>query len=124
MTRATTEPDRIEYIILDNELPADRLILAGVDMADSPTFTISEVAKFFFARTRHWIRWREKGGLFVYEGKVVGTQRTDKGARIYDLADVEKMAHALAAHDGIEADELTMILRLVAIEAKMYGLIP
>lgn len=125
---AQTEPRRrptvTQYVITDNEIPDDRLIYEGVDVSEGPTFTISEIAKFFFGRSAHWVRWRERTGAFTYEGKPVGIHRTPKGARMYDLADVEKMAHALAGEHHISAEELLNILKLVLIEGKVWGVLP
>lgn len=115
------QPQRTEYVITDEGIPEDHLIFEGVDVTEGPHFTISEVAKFFFGRSPHWIRWRERGGKFVFDGEQVGTQRTPKGARLYDLADVEKMAHALAEGDHIDATQLSNILKLVLIEATIWG---
>ncbi len=113
-----------EYVVvLDERIPEDRLILEGINVSEAPTFTVSEVAKFFFGRSSHWVRWREKNGIFVFEGQRVGNKRTDSDIRIYTLDDVEKMAHALAEQGHITATELSNILRLVLTEARVWGYI-
>ncbi len=120
-------PTVTQYVITDNAIPENHLIFEGVDATPEnggPTFTISEIAKFFFGRSAHWVRWRERTGAFTYEGKPVGIHRTPKGARMYDLADVEKMAHALAGEHHITAEELLNILKLVLIEGKVWGVLP
>lgn len=116
-------PQVTQYVITDDGLPADHLIFEGVDVDEGPRFTISEVAKFFFGRSAHWVRWRERSGAFTFEGQPVGVHRTPKGARVYDLADVEKMAHALAAERHITGEELSNILKLALLEAKVWGVL-
>ena len=107
--------------LVDPELPADHLILDGIDTSREPRFSVSEVAKFFFKRNSHWVRWAERKGIFVFEGEDVGTGRTESGSRVYALADIEKMAHALAAKDLITQAQLSFILHLVYFEAKLWG---
>lgn len=112
-----------QYVITDEELPADRLIFDGVDTTEGPLYTISEIAKVFFARSPHWIRWREKTGIFTFDGQPVGVGRTPKGARVYTLGDIEKMAHALVAAEGLNAEELANVLRICQANARMWELI-
>lgn len=110
-------------VVTDSRLPTDKFILEGIDVAREPVFTVSEVAKVFFARSPHWVRWRERKGFFTLDGEDVGGQRTDEGARRYNLADIEKMAHALAEKGAINGAQLTNALLLVQTEAKIYGYI-
>lgn len=116
-------PKVIEYVITDEGIPADHLILDGVDLSEGPTYTIGELAKFFFGRSDHWVRWRERNDMFVFDGVPVGTQRTETGIRFYSLADVEKMGHALAENNKIDGYELSLILKLVLFEARVWKLI-
>jgi hypothetical protein len=110
-------------VLTDSRLPTDRFILDGIDVTREPMFTVSEVAKVFFARSPHWIRWRERKDYFVLDGERVGGQRTDEGARRYNLADIEKMAHALAEKGAINGAQLTNALLLVQTEARVWGYI-
>lgn len=114
-----------QFEITDTRLPADHLILEGVDVSREPVFTVSEVARFFFARTAHWVRWRERRGFFVLDGEPVGERDTlpngKLAARSYNLADVEKMAHALASKGAINGAQLANALLLVKTEAKLWG---
>lgn len=52
-------------IVEDPKLPGDKTIFDGMDVSRQPWFTVSEVAKFFFAKSPHWVRWRERKGYFV-----------------------------------------------------------
>lgn len=102
----------------DKRLPTDKFILEGLDVSRQPLFTISEVAKFFFGRTTHWLRWREP---FMLDGKEVGTRRTETHARVYALDDVEKMAHALAEAGDLTGDRFEGCLLAVEAVAKVWG---
>ena len=108
------------------KLPKGRLLLDGVDVSNGPIFTVSEVAKIFFARTSHWVRWKDNTGAFVLQGEYVGGFRTKalkgkEGARRYTLADVEKMTHALAANDGINGHQMMHSLVAVKAIAEVHG---
>lgn len=60
--------------VTDPRIDPDHLIFEGKDTLRpyqtkkgepkirGPIFTVSEMAKFFFARTNHWIRWLESNG--------------------------------------------------------------
>jgi hypothetical protein len=124
-------------------------IIDDIDVSAQPHFTVSEVAKFFFALSDHWVRWRQDKGYFVLDGKKVGEHRKvpvvdaegrrvldekgkplskivrggNKGARVYTLDDVEKMAYALAEKQAIEGEKLQQVLRLVDAQARLWGYI-
>lgn len=57
------------------------------------------------------------------QGRVVGQRRTESGARVYDLADVEEICHALAQHHKITGSQLHNALLLVAVSARVKGYI-
>ncbi len=114
--RGATDPPRLsaqfEPISITIEgIDPDQLMTAGVDTRANdywPTFSTGELGKVFFGLTAHWVRDREDLGRFgrvvpgdgdylrVYapDGTEIG-QRTEKGARSYSLADVERIVHAL-----------------------------
>ena len=64
MTTTPVEP----VALADKNIDPDKFILEGIDTSAEPRFTVSEVAKFFFARSAHWIRWRERRSYFVLDG--------------------------------------------------------
>ena len=111
----------VSTTITDATLDPDRMMLEGVDTSKGPTYSISEVAKFFFARSTHWIRWLEKEKRMMLDGKPVGTRRNDKDVRIYFLSDVEQIAHGLAQSGSISGTQLRETLQLVRISAEMNG---
>jgi hypothetical protein len=92
-----------------------------------PTFTVAEVSKVFFAEDPDWLRWRLKKtednphGFFILDGEPLPDRRTDKNFRYYTLADVEKMAHALAQNGAISAQRLSHIVGIVRNMLKVWG---
>lgn len=108
-------------VVTDVRLPADHMILDGIDVSEGPHYTVSEVAKVFFGKSAHWVRWREREGFFVLDGEEVGSQRSQSGARRYDLADIEKIAHALADKNAINGGALTNALIMVQANARIWG---
>jgi hypothetical protein len=118
-------PDDVA-VITDHRIDPAKFILADIDTSPRPHFNVSEVAKVFFARSPHWVRWREARGFFVLdEGtgqeKPVGNHRTQRGARYYTLSDVEEMAHALAQKQAITGSQLRTTLLLVENSARLWG---
>lgn len=95
-----------------------------LDQAANPHFSVSEVAKIFFARSSHWVRWREDDKVegFVLDGVVLKTPRTEQGARYYTLPYVERMAHALAQQGAISGAQLANTLTTVEAIAKVHEL--
>jgi len=108
-------------ILAEKAIDPDKLILEGIDTSREPHYSVSEVAKFFFGKSSHWVRWCERKGTFVFEGEEVGTQRTESGSRVYCLGDVEKMGHALASKGIITGAQLMNVMHLVYYEAKVWG---
>jgi hypothetical protein len=141
-----------ESVTLDDPiLDEDRLMLEETDTTGGPIFTVSEMARFFFARSSHWVRWleschfttgegknkkectiapaahskalrkqHEKTWKFVLDGELLLAWRTDSNARKYDLALIEKIAHALASNGTITAHQLRHALLLVKIQSEMH----
>lgn len=106
----------------ESSIPKDNFILDGVDVTNGlPVYSVSELGKFFLGKQAHTIRWMESKGKFTLDGKPVGTGRTESGSRYYTLADVEKIAHALASQEnGISAAELQLVLTIVQATARLY----
>jgi hypothetical protein len=57
----------------------------------------------------------------VLDGELLQPLRTSSNARQYDLALIEKIAHALASNQTIKASQLRQALTLVRIQAQMHG---
>lgn len=107
------------------DIDSDKLIFHGVDTTQDncPRFSTSEVAKFFFARSPHWMRWRERKGDFVIDGKPVVPERTKANIRSYTLGDVERLAHALATNNAITTWQLMLTLKLLQLHGEMHQII-
>lgn len=108
-------------VVTDTRLDPDSFLLTGIDVSGGPQFTVSEVAKVFFGRSSHWVRWLETQGAFMLDGQVVGAGRTAKGARVYSLADVEKMTHALAQQGKINGAQAANALHIVQTIGRVWG---
>lgn len=106
-------------LLADQAIDTERLMLEGIDTSKKPLYSISEMAQFFFARSPHWMRWLETENRMVLDGEVLKPIRTKSNARKYDLALVEKIAHALASNGTIKATQLRQALLLVKIQAEM-----
>lgn len=106
-------------MLADKDLDPDHLMLEGVETPE-PLYSVSEMAMFFFARSSHWVRWLENEGRLVLDGEPLTPVRTASNARKYDLALVEKIAHALASNGTITGDRLRQALLLVRIQAEMH----
>jgi hypothetical protein len=85
-----------------------------------PTFTVNEVAKFFFARSPSWVRNTERKAaldgvpLTEFLGREPGERRE------YTLYDIERIAHAFAQGGLINGERLRLALRLLQLEAHAW----
>jgi hypothetical protein len=124
-------------ILGDDLNPSDRDYWVDDDMLREddnglliPHYTVQETAKVFFARSADWLRWRSRPslpkhphGFFVLDGMPLEPKRTAAGARYYTLADVERMAHALAQNDALDGLTLTKIIMIIKWQARLYKVI-
>jgi len=105
-----------------------------------PNYSVQEVSKFFFGKNSDWLRWRYESdervskktgmvttparhpqGFFVLDGVPLEPKRDSRaGYRYYTLADVERMAHALAQNGALDGYELLHTLRMVKLSADMW----
>lgn len=103
-----------------------------------PNFSVQETAKFFFGRSSDWLRWRyesddvrdEEGsiikpgrhpnGFFVLDGVPLEPKKAPSGYRYYTLADIERMAHALAQNGVLDGTELSMVIQLVKLVSQIW----
>lgn len=112
-------------VVTDTRIDPDQMMLEGIDtFTKGPLFTVSEMAKVFFARTNHWIRWLEQNDKLMLdrpdgERVEVGLRRNDKKGRVYTLSDIEEIAHALAQNGAITGSQLRLTLLLVKVQAQM-----
>ncbi len=133
---AVRPPNLIDQIFIEMpEVDPDRLMLSGVDVAASrfwPQYKIGEMAKHYFGFTPYWGRQRERRGdfgrreesidgiirVFAPDGVEIGRRIGDE-SRVYTLADIERLAHALAASGAITAERAAWALAMVAFRAKI-----
>lgn len=111
----------------------------------SPNFSVQVVSEVFFGNGPDWLRWRMrpddkkeeqpdgtfevvKGkyphGYFVLDGEPMQFKRTKAGARYFTLADIERMAHALAQGGHIDGAQLALVVQMVKICSKIHGINP
>ncbi len=131
-------PDGERWLFYDEQFPKDRKdVYEKKDKVGRPVpnYSVSEVAKFFFGRNAQWMRWRYSSdarvspitgkpnvpkhphGYFVLDGEPLVPKTSPQGQRYYTLADVERMAHALAQNgvlSGIELNEVITLLKATA----------
>lgn len=68
MPTKTDAPTSEAVLVGDPRIDTEQFMLDGIDTSDRPHFTVSEVAKVFFARSAHWMRWRERSFFFMLGG--------------------------------------------------------
>ena len=123
MTVVRTQID--EGVVFDDsgtppEQGASTRFMLG-DTSGGPLFVVSDVSRIFFARSDHWLRWRERQGKFELDGQPLIPERNESGFRKYTLSDIEKMAHALASQGKISGERLQQVLATVKAVAVIHG---
>lgn len=94
-----------------------------------PNFGAQEAAKIFFGKGPDWLRWRYRSaanhpdGYFVLGNKILEPKRTESNQRYYTLADIERMAHALAQNDAIDGGQVVNAITLALLIARTYGIV-
>lgn len=91
------------------------------EVTGEPGYTLSEVARFFFARSTSWMRhhvWRQH---LVLDGEPIGIPRDSSNNYLrWRLYDVERTAHALAQNGYLQLDQLSRVIGLVKLVAQNY----
>lgn len=115
----------------------------------TPRYSVQEVSKCFFGQGPDWLRWRMRpdkpskrtgkskhpNGFFLLDGKPLKFKRLKprtsdpekaqdpnlNTARYYTLADIERMAYALAQQGVIDGVRLAHIILIVRCVARLYG---
>jgi hypothetical protein len=91
-----------------------------------PWFRIEDLAKFFFVKTKDWIRWLHRDapgypkGHFLLDGVPIVPKRTRAGYRAFSLPDIERMAYALHQDGRLADEDLGQILALIRQVAVRY----
>ena len=95
----------------------------------TPRFGAQETAKTFFAKGSDWLRWRYHAtegfpdGYFVLDGVLLEPKRTKSGQRYFTLADIERMAHALASNGAIGGEQAGTIVSICLEVARLYRVV-
>jgi hypothetical protein len=85
-----------------------------------PTFTVTEVAKVFFARSAAWLRNSERKATLDDKPLVDFLARDAGERREYTLYDIERIAHSFAQGGLIPGERLRLVLRLLQLEAQLW----
>lgn len=91
-----------------------------------PTFSIAVLARVFFAKSSDWVRYmdtRDEEGFYL-DGELLTPTRSEAGSRIYTLADVEKMAHALLQNSRIDLMHFAATIQIIKSMAYLYRILP
>lgn len=119
--KATPRKKAQAIVLIDPGIDPDRLMFSAIEIPEKePTFTIGEVVKVFFGLSVYWLRWRDRQGMLVYNGRRIG-RRTSSGARNYTLPDIEKMVHALALKEAITGEEMIRALWMLRLLGEIHG---
>lgn len=101
------------YAVIDTTLYLEGPIWCDVETVEAgPWYTVGEASKFFFARSSHWMRRCERQ---IEVDRVRGSRRR------YNLADIERIAFALAQRRLIDGRRFMLVLLLVKLEAQLHG---
>lgn len=108
----------------------DDMFPLGDNGRPKPSFGAQEAAKIFFGKGPDWLRWRYQSappnhpdGYFVLGNKILEPKRTESNQRYYTLADIERMAHALAQNDAIDGVQVVTAISLALLISRNYGII-
>ena len=113
-------------VIADAALDPDKFLFSKQFVATRPgavvrpTYLVTEVAKFFFARSGPWLRAKEGEATLDGEPLVDFLARARGERREYTLYDIERVAHALADSGFISGERLRLALRLLQLEAHLW----
>ena len=116
---SATPPDGGRYWLTEDMMPRDR------QGNIKPVLRIAEVARIFFARSPDWLRLPDKNTRpLTLEGEPFSVERSSTGNRVFNLADVERLAHALLESQWISASQFFTtinILRWIAYNYKILS---
>jgi hypothetical protein len=124
MTRKTPHPLVTEKMIFDQKW----------ERRQGPFYSVHEVAKVVFGMSPSWLRLkmtakpeRPMTSFVDAGGQAMTFLRRDPedevSARVFTLADFEPMARSLRSFGDISDERLDLIMQLVVVQAKMFGLI-
>lgn len=85
-----------------------------------PGYTLAEVARFFFARSRPWLNAHLWQGHLELDGDPVLLPRAPNGYHRWRLYDVELTAHALAQGGHLDVRRLQYAIGIIKLVAQNY----
>lgn len=86
-----------------------------------PGYTIHEVARFFFGRSRIWLQKHVWGGHLLLDGKPVQIPREQGNDYLrWRLVDIERTAYALAQGGYLKVPHLQRVIGIVLLVAENY----
>jgi hypothetical protein len=109
-------------ILADTELDLNKLIFQGVDTTQCPLFSLNETASFFFAKKKLWLANHDRDKHLVFDGKMI-TGGRENNMRFYNLSEIEKIAHGLAANQYIPGERLRITLQLLRWQGRLWMLL-
>jgi hypothetical protein len=108
------------FVVTSLRVDPDRPIFPELlDVENEPTFSVAEAGKMF-ARSPTWMRYAED--RYGTDGDVP-VRRTVKGARVYDLPTLERLAHAFARAGVLDVEQLVGTLVMLQEYAYIWGVL-
>lgn len=87
-----------------------------------PGFTINEVARLFFGRSRQWLRKHVWYGHLLIDGEeVIIPREADTGYLRWRLYDIERTALALTQSGYLQIGQLERVIGIVKLVAQNYN---
>lgn len=87
-----------------------------------PTYTTSEVAKSFMARSNIWLRMRMWRGFGAQDDLgPIEVGRTEKGHRRWTLYEIERMARAFLMEHALTLADYAKTINVIKAQAYLYG---
>lgn len=114
MIPAGISPPGRDYWVTPDMIPVDKKLQLPV-----PSFSVNTVATVFFGRSGSWLRLHMRlDGRAVFEPR-----RSRADARVFSLADIEPMAHALHQRDVIDTERLICSVMITKWVARIHGIL-
>jgi len=122
--RPKTEAPKAPIAVTPAGMDPNKLMFAEKDTTEGPRLSVAQVARLFFDRTDHWLRLQENKGYFTFNGEPFEVGRSHANARIYLLADIEMIIHALAQNHRISGQNAVLALMALSAIGKIHGFLP
>jgi hypothetical protein len=101
--------------------PEDREYWTDPSMSE-PTYSMSDTAKVFFARSGSWLRMRLHRGFGKADDLgVIEPARSESGHRKWTLHDIERTARVFLDQDAFDLLAYAQTVNVVKAQALLYG---